>query len=368
MVAQIYVSSKYCSWIIFAIVLFSCESSKPDLEFTFSEGELNFLDSVKIDEGGSAFNFIFNGKIYQDSLLVFGDGSFYSIHLFNTKTGENINSYNHYSVEDFPLPETGFTTAYISGDSIFLLNYQQKKIYSFDFDKKFLGQRNLEWNDEFGVIDFITFFEKIEGKYYLSTRLDAPMFDTYKFSPMLSKFSKSGTFDGGFGKYPEHYTKGNLSLIKSVNIAQKASEIYIINSVGVPVLKKYDLDGNLVDFLEIKSQIFDPTLSYFKSDPWDSELMDQIIILATDESKDDGIFYLAYTHFKDRDRDSGGETFQYMILKIDTKAMTIKEAELAGPWHYFELRSLLPQVKDDTLSLLIRGFDENLYLKRFTFK
>lgn len=64
MLVQTHVSMKYCSGIILAIILFSCESSKPDKESTFSEGELNFLDSLRIYEGNLPLGFPYNENLH----------------------------------------------------------------------------------------------------------------------------------------------------------------------------------------------------------------------------------------------------------------------------------------------------------------
>lgn len=64
MLAVIHVSLKCSTWIIFASILFSCESSRNEDEFKFSEGELNFLDSVKIDEDNLPLGFTFNENLY----------------------------------------------------------------------------------------------------------------------------------------------------------------------------------------------------------------------------------------------------------------------------------------------------------------
>jgi hypothetical protein len=139
----------------------------------------------------------------------------------------------------------------------------------------------------------------------------------------------------------------------------------VLNVVGVRILKKYDLGGELLKYFEMKSEIHDSNMSYFNEDPSESQLMDQFLSLATDKTKDDGIFYGAYTQYEDRNKISGGSTFSYRLMKIDLSKKTIKEVKLLEPWYYYELRNLLREVNGDTLTLMIRGMDENLYLKRF---
>ncbi|MFT5772686.1 MAG: hypothetical protein ACI9ZX_002089, partial [Algoriphagus sp.] len=65
----------------------------------------------------------------------------------------------------------------------------------------------------------------------------------------------------------------------------------MLNVVGVRILKKYDLGGELLKYFEMKSEIHDSNMSYFNEDPSESQLMDQFLSLATDKTKDDGIFY-----------------------------------------------------------------------------
>jgi hypothetical protein len=347
---------------------FGCTRDPKEVSFTIEKGQIHYIDSVKIQEDGYAFNFVFNEKIYQDSLLLFGDGSFSAIHLFNTKSGKRIGLFNSETVEEYPIPERSYTNAYISQDSIFLLNHFLNKIFVFSIYGDFLFEKKLNFSKPNYVLDYETFFDRIEDKLFISTRFDGPISQAFNESTVLSMFSyRDGAFLKTFGNFPSTYSKGALALSQSENVISKNGYIYVLNVAGVPILKKYNIDGELLEFFELKSEIHEPVISYFNEDPSESKLMDQFLSLATDKSKDDNIFYAAYTHFNDRNKASGGDTFSYVLMKIDLNSKTIMEKEILGPWHYFELRSLLREVKGDTLSLLVRGMDENLYLKRFLF-
>lgn len=357
------------SFMVFLIFLLNGCREKVQLEnenFDFSPGKIIYLDSVALDEEGSSFNFVFNPKVYQDSLLVFGDGSFSTVHLYNLKRGNKIQSYSQIDSKEYPLPSSGFTNSFIENETIFLLNFMTNKIYSFDFEGNFLSDLELELKDDF-KFNFQTFFERINNSFFISQRIDAPLKERFEKGEMLASYSSNGLYLKSFGKYPKNYSEGNLALIRSENIIKKADDIFIINSVGVPILKRFDLEGNLKEFYELKSNYFDPTLFYFIESPFDSSPMDQIISLASDQSKPDLIFYLAYVHFKEKEKDDLERNFQLMLMKVDLENHIIKESELVGPWYYLELRTLIPNVNNDTLSFLVRGKDENLYLKRFLF-
>lgn len=355
--------------LLFCSTLFwGCEDDLSKFDFSFEVGEINFIDSVKIEEMGYSFNFLFNEKIYQDSLLVFGDGSFSSIHLFNTKTGKRMGLFNSESIEEYPMPERSYTNAYINGDSIFLLNHFLNRIYVFNIYGKFILEEQLKFSKPNYVLDYETFFDRIGDKLFISTRFDGPISQAFNESTVLSMFSyEDGVFLKSFGNFPSTYSKGALALSQSENVVFKNGFIYVLNVAGVPILKKYNVEGELVEFVELKSKTHEPAMSYFNDDPSESQLMDQFLSLATDKNKDDGIFYAAYTHYEDRNKMSGGNTFSYRLMKIDLVKETIKEGKLLGPWYYYELRNLLREVKGDTLTLMVRGFDENLYLKRFLF-
>jgi len=345
-----------------------CEYDIGKYDFSQETGKIQYIDSIKIEEMGYSFNFLFNEKIYQDSLLVFGDGSFSSIHLFNTKTGKRLGLFNSDTVEDYPIPERSYTNSYISQDSIFLLNHFLNRIYAFNINGKFLSVQKLNIGRTNYVLDYETFFDRVGDKLFISTRFDGPISQAFTESTVLSVFSShDGAFLKTIGNFPSTYSKGALALSQSENVISKNGFIYVLNVAGVPILKKYNVDGELVDSVELQSETYDPVMSYFTNDPSESQLMDQFLSLATDKNKDDGIFYAAFTHYEDRNKISGGSTFSFRLMKIDLTKKTIKEVKFLGPWHYYELRNLLREVNGDTLTLMVRGMDENLYLKRFLF-
>jgi len=355
--------------LILLLIVFGCSQNKQEnkIKFSFKPGEIIFIDSTKIDEDGSAFNFVLNPKIYQDTLLVFGDGSFSAMHLYQTLTGERIHYFSNSTSKDYPLPTSGFSNALIQGDSIFLLNVMLNKILIFNFEGDYLNEIKLNNKENSFVLNYLPFFERINDSFFISRRLDESMQENYRAGKMLAKFSSSGSFKKSFGSYPDKYSEGGLALFKGENVVRKGDKLYVVNPVGVSILKEFNLDGELLNFYEFESEYFDPTLYYFEGSPFDSPLLDQFLSLATDSNSKERIFYLAYTHFKNRDQILGQETFRFMLMKIDLEENTIKEAELLGFWHYNELRSLLREVNGDTLTLMVRGFDENLYLKRFLF-
>lgn len=360
-------SVKY--FLIFLLSLASCipKKSRDSTEFYYKSGELIFLDSITIDEEVAAFNFVFNPKIYQDTLLVFGDGSFSAIHLYNLKSGSKIQTYSFWETQDFPLPKSGFSNAFIENDSVFLLNRTTDKIYIFNPEAKFLGQVELTGRPLNSKLNFQPFFERINGNYFVSLWYEGVLSESFAKGRMLAKYSKNGEYLGRFGKYPKSYSGGNLALVRGENVIRKGGKLFAQNSAGNPVLKEFTESGGLVDSIKIPSNHFDSKLSYFVDNWWEADPMDQILCISTDSNKEDSIFYFTYMHFKSKELDDKASSFRLMLLKADLKSKTIKEAELLGPWHYTELRAMIPQVKNDTLSLLVRGFDENLYLKRFLF-
>lgn len=106
---------------------------------------------------------------------------------------------------------------------------------------------------------------------------------------------------------------------------------------------------------------------YYTEDPFLAPLTDQFNGLASDQNSSEKIFYATYHSFDSRDREYGLGTYRWMLMKIDLENMTIKEKELADAWNLLENPKLIPQVKGDTVSFLIREKDENLYLKRLIF-
>ncbi|MFC3417128.1 hypothetical protein [Algoriphagus hitonicola] len=355
-----------CFFILCLIGCTKYEITEPE-DFILESGKIYFHDSIALDEKGSSFNFVFNPKIYQDSLLVFGDGSFSTIHLYNLKSGSKIQMYSYLDDINYPLPKTGFSNSFIKSDSLKLLNFMTNKIYIFSIGSDFLNDIKLQVPENSTRLNFQPFFEQINDYYYISQRMDLPIKKSFLEGKMISIYAKDGSYIKSFGNYPKYYSEGNLALVKGENVIYKNDKIYIINSVGIPILKEYSLDGDLLNFYELESEFFNPELNYFQNSPFDSSPMNQILTLATDRNKNDGIFYLSYVNFSEENPEKPEDFFRLMIMKVDLKNRVIKESELVGPWHYYELRTLIPQVNQDTLSILIRGTDENLYLKKVTF-
>ncbi|EIM74348.1 hypothetical protein A3SI_16360, partial [Nitritalea halalkaliphila LW7] len=95
-------------------------------------------------------------------------------------------------------------------------------------------------------------------------------------------------------------------------------------------------------------------------------LSDQMNGLALDPADPRDILYASFSSFDTRERSSYGlSTYRWIILRIDLDAKTIQEVPIAGADHLHLTRALLPEVKGDTLHVLMRDPDEALYLKRF---
>lgn len=123
----------------------------------------------------------------------------------------------------------------------------------------------------------------------------------------------------------------------------------------------------LTPVLDILTPLKMGLVLYYTEDPFLAPLTDQFNGLASDQNSSEKIFYATYHSFDSRDREYGLGTYRWMLMKIDLENMTIKEKELADAWNLLENPKLIPQVKGDTVSFLIREKDENLYLKRLIF-
>lgn len=368
MLAQIYASSKYCSWIIFAIVLFSCESSRNDAEFVFEEAKVVYIDSVLLEDENIPFGFALNEKLYNDSILVLGDGSFSAITVFNTRSGALIGTFSSDSIITYPIPPRSYTNSFVSGDTLFLLNDLTKQIFAFSFDKKFLFDIKLTIPSDSFLFDYRGLFEKKGENWFISSKVDGPLSEVFKKSKLVSVFDSKGNYVRSFGEYPEAYSEGPLVLSKNNNELLKGNRVYLVNGAGVPILKEFDFSGNLIEETEIKSNFFKPEIGYYSDDPFEAPLTDQVTNLAADLNSAKNVIYLTYFTFVTRELEDRLTSYRLMLMKIDMDRKVISETELLGAEYIMEIHELLPYVKGDTLHLVVREQDENLYLKRFTFK
>ncbi|MBT0809904.1 hypothetical protein KIH41_01265 [Litoribacter ruber] len=354
-------------WFSYFWVLLSCNSNKHTSDFELTQGRVVYLDSVKIDDESFSFMSAINPKVYNDTILGMGDGSFQGVHLFNAKTGEFIVSFESDSIETFQLPKKNYGNFSIQGDTVFILNSLNNTVYSFLFDKTFIDKTELMFLDVMQKSEYETLFEVNGSSVYTSSIYSGPLQDRFRYSKIVSVFNRSGVFQHDFGSYPKEYKEGNLVLSKDENKILTNDILIILNVAGVPKLKKYSLSGNLMSLDVLKSKNFDPQIGYFQGDPFSGPLTDQFNGLGSNVLMQDDIIYATFSSFDIRDRKEGLETYQWVLMKIDLKERTIKEHKIAGAWHLSEVRSLIPQVKGDTVSILIRNEDEGLYLKRLLF-
>ncbi|MCH7397632.1 hypothetical protein MM236_06510 [Belliella sp. DSM 107340] len=349
------------------ISLFSCFQSEENV-FEILQGNLTIIDSIKIDDSGFSFSNLKNSKIYNDTLLAFGDGSFSSINMFHSKTGEFLATYESDSIDSFIIPKKSYSNFCIVGDNIYILNHLLSKVYVFNLDKKFEEVVDLKFKNHMMKPRYNVFFEVFQKSIYVSTEYNSSTTnENFKFSPLVSVFDEKGRFRIDFGKYPKPYTEGNLVLSTNESKIIKDEKIYILNVAGVPILKEYLLNGDLNGVYKLESEHHDPEIGYYTDDPFSAPLTDQFNGLASDQNSSKKVFYASYHSFDTRDRDYGLGTYRWMLMKIDLEKMTIKETEIAGAWYLDDYPNLIPQVKGDTVSFLIREKDENLYLKRLIF-
>ncbi|MGY6558068.1 MAG: hypothetical protein ACXIT9_02175, partial [Nitritalea sp.] len=141
--------------------------------------------------------------------------------------------------------------------------------------------------------------------------------------------------------------------------------LFTLNVAGLPILKEYNLAGELQAFYPLSPPSFDTEIGFYRSDPFSGPLTDQINGLALDPEDPRDILYASFHSFDTRERSSYGlSTYRWIIMRIDLDAKTIQEIPIAGAEYLNLTRALLPEVKGDTLHVLMRETDEVLYLKR----
>lgn len=353
---------------VLMFLAFGC-TEKPELgnEFLVLPGTITYIDSIRVDDSNFSFSAVYNPKMYNDSILGLGEGSFLGIHLFNSQNGKFIASFESDSIDSYQIPKKNYSNFSIKGDSIFLLNNLTRRIFSFGLDKSYRGFFDLDFGSNFYKPEFQTLFERFQGKFLLSSVYDGPLSERFLHSKIVSVFDGKSKLLGSFGTYPKPYTDGNLVLSQNEIKVLKNEQIFILNVAGEPILKQYNIKGDLIGLFPINCKNFDPEIGYYDFDPFSAPLTDQFNGLASDLTSDKMVFYATYHSFDTRDRDYGLGTYRWMLIKIDLEQMIIKETQLAGAWQLNELANLIPQVKGDTLSILIRSQDEILYLKRLLF-
>ncbi len=326
------------------------------------------IDSVVIQDENFQFGSIYHPKIFNDTILGFADGTFTGISLFNARTGAYITNFETDSIDSYVIPYQNYTQFSIDRDSVFIMNNMNSTVYEFDLKKNYINNIELDFNNIRSRPFFMGNFERKGNRFYVTPYFDgAGLNELFLNAPSVSVFDLEGNHLYDFGRYPEDYLEGKLVLSNYESKIIKGDKMYIINAAGKLVLKEYSLDGNLTQSYNLLSDHFDPTIGFYTDDPFEAPLTDQVNGLATDQNADDKTFYITYTSFDTRDREFGLKTFRWMLMKVDLENKSIKEFELADNWYIDELTELVAQVKNDTVSILIREPDEKLYLKRLIF-
>ncbi|MCH7407953.1 hypothetical protein MM239_00980 [Belliella sp. DSM 111904] len=118
---------------------------------------------------------------------------------------------------------------------------------------------------------------------------------------------------------------------------------------------------------KLESDHFDPVIGYYTDSPFTAPFTDQFNGLVSDQHSSERVFYASYHSFDTRERETGLDIYRWMLMKIDLDEMIICEVEIADSLYLIEYPDLIPQVKGDTVSFLIREKDEGMYLKRLVF-
>lgn len=354
--------------IVFLIlILGSCTSKKIEEDFIFLAGKVLTVDSLLIDEDSLVLGITLNEKIYNDSLLVMGDGTFAGVHLISLNTGKRIQTFGNSPTLEYPLPEKSYANSFISGDTLYLLNHLTHQIFSFSLTGDYLFTIDLQLGQNLNVLDRDNVFELKNNKWYVSSKAEGPLSEVYEKSQLISVFNFDGEFLFSFGKYPEEYTQGQLVLSHNENFVFKDQIIYSVNVAGSPVLKKYDLAGNLISTFALSSEYFNSEIGYHNGDPFTAPLTDQINNLAINPTLEADILYLTYSTFDTRDFETGLSTYRLMLMQVDLESKTIREVELFNSDYLSNTSELIPMVKNNILSILVRDQNQSLYLKRLSF-
>ncbi|MCH7407952.1 hypothetical protein MM239_00975 [Belliella sp. DSM 111904] len=226
-------------FILFSLIaLFTSCSRSEDKQFEIIPGSYIIVDSVLIDDSKFSISYKKNTKVYNDSILGFGDGTFASINLFHTKKGDFLMNFEMDSIDSFIIPKKRYSDFAVDGERFYLLNHLLSKIYVFDLNKKYLRTIDLKFENELLKPYYDVLFEVKEDEIFIITEYSGgTLSDNFKKSHLVTVFDLEGNFILSFGNYPKPYTEGKLVLSGNENIILKDESVYILNVAGVPILK-----------------------------------------------------------------------------------------------------------------------------------
>lgn len=356
-------------YLIFLLIFFSCGKQEHEDNFLAEkEIELNLLSEVIIDESIIPFSTLYEPKIFSDTILGFIDGARIGLHFFDLRNGKLIKSFEDSTLVDVLLPDSPLGNFDFRDDTVFLLFHAKEKIFKITWDGKLVGEVAIRHQIPNHKTEYDGIFKVLDKGIYVSSVYNGTLKEYFKNSTLVSFFDYRGTFIEGFGEFPKAYLEGNLVPSKTDNIIVDEKNAYILNVLGFPKLKVYDEKGQFQVDLTWRSKLFDSKINFFENNPFEWDFNDQWIGLHHLKQENRNHLVTSMVLFKDKDWQSGLDSFEWYLVILDLYHRTYSEVKLGGkelvgnPYFVFSSK-----YSDKIWTITRTNENENLYLRSYSF-
>ncbi|MEM7109792.1 MAG: hypothetical protein AAF519_16320, partial [Bacteroidota bacterium] len=350
--------------LVFSILLFILNCTANDTVNTLSKlpGELNFIDTVKLDQSIIPISDFYRAKLINDTILVIPNLIGTNAYLYGI-SGAFLFELSEEYFDIHVLPKMAIADINIFQNHIYFAYWGNNCIYKFDLAGEYNNRLCFNYPKDYKmksnswskIVNEDTII--IESEY---NNWQGSIKNKFTKSPFISTFNfRSGEYLGSRGAYPSYFYEGNLALQRHILLAWQRSDVYALLTAGPVQFQNWTASG-LVEEWHIPLEKHDEQVSYFKSDPWSGDLMDQIIELGSDENNL-GIFYGLYRYFENNLRNEGENTYGLRFFKLNLQTNSFFEQDMEESYADIGSLVMIPTVKNDTIRFLKKE-QEEVYL------
>ncbi|MCC5920586.1 MAG: hypothetical protein LAT68_10700 [Cyclobacteriaceae bacterium] len=287
-------------FILFFLVFVSCSDTNSNSNKISS----TIVDSIKCD------TISFSPEFYSADWVYFSEKSKLSrlSYLFTSPLANDLRMYDDSGkvhamylyewVKDFEWTDQPISGIDIHQDQIFILDENKSMLYVFNHDGYIQNSIKLELPNRSGLtFDFHATLrvDQDRGLIFTSTVYRSTLKETMQKSKLISIFNMEGKFIRSFVSLPSYYTAGNLAYGKLVHWDYDGEYLYIAFPVGQNMIRKYSIEGEMIDEYLLDLQHHDQTLHFYKNDPTEF-VQDQIKVITVDKVNQKLVLmYSAYT-------------------------------------------------------------------------
>lgn len=349
----------FYSSIIF--ILMCCTESEKIDSFSFKAEEFIFFDTVRLDQNSILISDFYQAQLMNDSIIGFINVASNNLYCY-TLNGDFLFdlSEDYFPIE--VLPKMSIANFQVFEGLLYVAYWGNNCLYKFSLEGIFKGKTCLNYKQGYSMDSRA--WMKIINKDSLVVESEATSWkqikNKFSSSPLVSVFDlNSGKHLTDIGNYPDYFSEGNLALQSHILPVWNNGHLYSTTPVGSPSLQFWPTANENITW-RIPFEKYDGQVSYFKSNPWDGDLLDQIITLSGSDNYSN-YFYGTYRYYENNTRNEGETSYGLRFFKLDTDNKTFYEQEIEEDVAAIGSMVMVQSMVNDTVRFLKKE-DEEVYL------